>query len=67
VKEMTFLIRNLDQSVEKPEAQDFDPRPIWEIAADLGAAIPEEDRAKVPHDSSVNYKHYLYGTPEQTK
>ena len=38
-----------------------DTRPIWEIAAELGEQIPAEERARVPHDGSKNYKHHLYG------
>lgn len=39
-------------------------KPLWEIIAELDAVeIPAEDRARVPHDGSINYKHYLYGTP----
>lgn len=36
-------------------------RPIWEVIVEIGEQIPNEERAKVPSDASVNYKHYLYG------
>ncbi len=39
--------------------------PIWKRAAALGAAVPAEERANLPHDGSVNYEHYLYQAPAQ--
>jgi hypothetical protein len=40
-------------------------RPIWEIVAEIGTQIPDEQWTKVPNDASINYKHYLYGTPRK--
>jgi len=42
---------------------DASARPLWEIACELSAQIPEEELAKVPLDASVNLHHYLYGAP----
>ncbi len=39
-------------------------KPFWEIAAELSAEIPAEEKARMPHDGSINYKHYLYGAPK---
>jgi len=39
--------------------------PIWTQAAEIGAGIPADQRIKLPHDGSVNYKHYLYRSPKQ--
>jgi hypothetical protein len=39
-------------------------RPIWEIVAEIGDQISDEDWEKVPPDASINYKHYLYGAPK---
>ena len=39
--------------------------PLWKRAAALGAAIPAQERASLPHDGSINYEHYLYHTPAQ--
>lgn len=39
-------------------------RPIWEVVAEIGAQIPDEEWAKVPDDGSMNYKHYLYSVPK---
>lgn len=42
-------------------------RPIWEVVAEIGAQIPDQEWAEVPDDSSINYKHYLYGAPKQNQ
>lgn len=39
-------------------------RPIWVIAAELAAQMPEAELDKIPHDGSINYKHYLHGYPK---
>ena len=36
-------------------------RPIWEIAQEIGAQVPDEEWSKVPTDLSKNFDHYLYG------
>ncbi len=41
-----------------------DDRPIWEVIAEIGASIPDEEWKKVPTDLARNYKHYLYGAPK---
>lgn len=40
-------------------------KPIWEVVAELGAQIPDEEWSKWPSDGSTNYKHYLYGRPKK--
>jgi len=40
-------------------------RPIWEIAEELSATIPDEEWAKIPPDLSKNLDHYLYGAPKK--
>ncbi len=47
-----------------PAAADAPKRPIWEVITEIGSQIADEDWAKVPDDASINYKHYLYGTPK---
>src|SRR5205085_196335 len=42
-------------------------RPIWEVIAELGKAVPVEEWAKVPEDAAANLDHYLYGHPKSTK
>jgi hypothetical protein len=44
-----------------------DARPIWEVAAEIAASIPESDWAKLPTDLSSNIDHYLYGAPKAGK
>lgn len=41
-------------------------RESWKAIQKLAEDIPPEDRAKVPPDASINYKHYLYGVPRRT-
>ncbi|HSN89294.1 MAG TPA: hypothetical protein VL025_21185 [Thermoanaerobaculia bacterium] len=47
------------------ESYDPEARPIWEIVAEIGAAVPEEVWARVPEDLSINFRHYLYGAPKE--
>ena len=61
----------IEQGIELLEARDSssiqpedDDRPIWEIIAEIGRSIPDEDLAKIPTDSSINLDHYLYGAPK---
>ena len=52
-------------SLSQDAAQSTAAKPLWEIIAELDAIdIPAEERARMPHDGSINYKHYLYGTPK---
>ena len=39
-------------------------KPIWEVALEIGASVPEEEWAKVPTDLAKNLHHYLYGAPK---
>ena len=41
------------------------PRPIWETAAEIGAAVPDEAWATLPPDASRQVDHYLYGAPKE--
>ena len=40
-------------------------KPIWEIAADLRASIPEEEWAKLPVDGAEQHDHHIYGTAKR--
>jgi hypothetical protein len=55
------------QSAEPSTQTSRIKRPIWEVVAEIGAKIPDEEWAKVPDDGSMNYKHYLYGVPKQNQ
>lgn len=75
----TGQYRSADEVIEKGldllEARDSseaqhaggDVRPIWEIVAEIGRSVPEEEWAKVPADLSVNLDHYLYGAPKKSE
>ncbi len=45
------------------KTEDAGERPIWETVAELGSQISDAEWEEVPDDSSINYKHYLHGTP----
>ncbi len=50
-----------------PTADSLTPgQSILQMAAKLRACVPEEEMDKIPSDLSVNYKHYLYGSPKVT-
>ena len=44
---------------DEQETAPFDEsaRPIWEVVAEIGREIPDEEWAKVPQDASVNFRH----------
>lgn len=46
-----------------PSQPKADARPIWETVAEIGAQISDKDWERVPNDSSINFKNYLYGAP----
>ncbi|MDQ2730596.1 MAG: hypothetical protein M3Y56_02965 [Armatimonadota bacterium] len=54
-----------DKQVPENVIEDVAARPAWEIVVELGGQISDEEWAKVPDDSSLNYRHYLYGTPKK--
>jgi hypothetical protein len=39
-------------------------RPVCEVVAELGTAVPPDDWARVPKDLAENLDHYLYGKPK---
>jgi len=41
-------------------------KPIWEVALEIGARVPEEEWAKVPTDLAKNLHHYLHGAPKES-
>jgi len=42
-----------------------DTRPIAEILAEIAAAIPAAELAKLPSDFTEQLDHYIYGTPKR--
>ena len=54
----------VERATEKNTPQSkANARPIWETVAEIGAQISNEDWERVPDDSSINFKHHLYGAP----
>jgi hypothetical protein len=41
-------------------------KPIWEVALEIGAKVPEEEWANVPTDLAKNLHHYLHGAPKES-
>jgi hypothetical protein len=54
-----LVVRPLGDVIYDPDA-----RPIWELVAELGKSIPEEEWEKLPKDASINLDSYLYGKEE---
>ncbi len=52
--------RTLAEIIQAIHEAKYDPtaKPIWEVAAEIGAQIPAEEKARMPHDGSINYKHW---------
>jgi len=42
-------------------------RPIWEVARELVASIPEKELRKLPSDGARQLDHYLYGAPKKSR
>jgi hypothetical protein len=63
--ELEAVRQSIDSVTRRKEPQyDTTITPVWEIAAQIGAEVPEEEWAKVPGDLSKNVDHYLYGSPK---
>ena len=40
-------------------------KPIWKVAEELLAGVPETDLRKLPSDGARQLDHYLYGAPKR--
>jgi hypothetical protein len=40
-------------------------KPIWDIAREISASVPDEEWEKLPRDLARNFDHYLYGAPKE--
>jgi len=40
---------------------------IWDEIDRIAKEIPAEEQEEMPHDSSVNLDHYLYGAPKRAR
>jgi hypothetical protein len=56
--------RQTKRATPRPRFPKYDPnaKPIWEIAEEIAATVPDSEWAKVPPDLSKNVDHYLYGS-----
>jgi hypothetical protein len=46
-------------------AEGHDTRPITEVLAEIAAAIPAGEFARLPSDFTDQLDHYIYGTPKR--
>jgi hypothetical protein len=49
----------------QPKATKLAYKPIWEIADEITADIPQEVWDKLPTDAAEQIDHYLYGSPKR--
>jgi hypothetical protein len=40
-------------------------KPIWELAAEIMADVPDEELDRLPRDGAKNLEHYLHGAPKK--
>jgi hypothetical protein len=45
--------------------EEHDTRPIAEVLAEIAAAIPAGELARLPADFTDQLDHYIYGTPKR--
>ncbi len=60
--------RGLRDQAALDKAQSRSPRrrkPIWEVARELLAGIPESELRGLPPDAASELDHYLYGAPRR--
>jgi hypothetical protein len=57
----------LGRAGRPPRLPKYDPtaKPIWEIAEEIAATVPDAEWAKVPTDLSKNLHHYLHGAAKE--
>jgi hypothetical protein len=59
------VVITVPESERADQSYDPEARPILELIAELGAAVPEEVWARVPEDLSINFHHYRHGAPKE--
>lgn len=52
-------------TLQNPEAPSQEDRPIWDLADEIIASIPESVLNQLPTDGATQHDHYLYGTPKR--
>jgi hypothetical protein len=58
-------LRILVYPAEEASTAAPDTRPIAEVLAEIAAAIPAAELAKLPSDFTDQLDHYIYGTPKR--
>jgi hypothetical protein len=58
-------LRVLVYPVTEHDPEKADTRPIAEVLAEIAAAIPSSELAKLPADFADQLDHYIYGTPKR--
>lgn len=51
----------------RPRLPKYDPnaKPIWEVAEEIAAEVPDSEWRKLPTDLAKNLHHYLHGAPKE--
>lgn len=62
---LRFVEGKISFEKRRSEYKKSNPRPIWEIAAEISAEIPIEEWEELPSDGAANHDHYLYGAPKK--
>lgn len=65
-----WLLRLAEQAgpaSPRPEEQNGDTRPIWEVIAENMKRVPPEDLAALPRDGASQIDHYVYGLPKRNE
>lgn len=51
----------------RPRLRKYSPdaKPIWEIAEEIAAEVPDSEWRKLPRDLAENFHHYRHGAPKE--
>jgi len=64
IKGVASVVSLAVEPMEAPEPASS-LKPIWEVALEIGASVPDEEWARIPTDLGKNLHHYLYGAPKE--
>jgi hypothetical protein len=61
-----ILAEQLKQPPDRPAPSggEANPRPIWQVAAEIMQGVPEDELDRLPVDLSENLDHHRYGAPK---
>ena|SRR5271157_4303816 len=60
-----LLVERLNQEQAGANQPACTLKPIWDEFAEIDAAIPDEEWAKLPSDWAEQHDHYIYGTAKR--